>query len=48
MLLIKNGRVIDPASNADATQDVLLDKGVVAKVGAIFLRMVRRCSTRLD
>lgn len=34
MLLIKNGRVIDPASNADATQDVLLDKGVVAKVGA--------------
>jgi dihydroorotase len=34
MLLIKNGRVIDPASNTDATQDVLLDKGVVAKVGA--------------
>ncbi len=34
MLLIKNGRVIDPASGTDATQDVLLDKGRVAKIGA--------------
>jgi dihydroorotase len=34
MLLIKNGRVVDPASGTDATQDLLLDKGVVAKIGA--------------
>ncbi len=34
MLLIKNGRVIDPASGVDAVQDVLLDNGVISKVGA--------------
>jgi dihydroorotase len=34
MLLIKNGRVIDPGSGTDAAQDVLLDKGAIAKVGA--------------
>ncbi len=34
MLLIKNGRVIDPAANIDAAQDVLIDKGAIAKVGA--------------
>jgi len=34
MLLIKNGRVLDPASKTDATLDVLLDGGRVAQVGA--------------
>jgi len=34
MLLIKNGRVLDPASKTDAALDVLLDGGRVAQVGA--------------
>jgi dihydroorotase len=34
MLLIKNGRVLDPASKTDATQDVLLDGPRIAKIGA--------------
>ncbi|MFZ0882957.1 MAG: dihydroorotase [Candidatus Acidiferrales bacterium] len=33
MLLIKNGRVLDPASKTDSTQDVLLEGGRVAKIG---------------
>jgi len=32
MLLIKNGRVLDPASGTDAAMDVLLDAGRVAKI----------------
>jgi dihydroorotase len=32
-LLIKQGRVIDPASGTDAEQDVLIAGGVIAKVG---------------
>ena len=34
MLLIKNGRVIDPASRTDASMDVLLDGERISKVGA--------------
>jgi len=34
MLLIKNGRVIDPASRADAAMDVLLDGERISKIGA--------------
>jgi dihydroorotase len=34
MLLIKNGRVLDPASKTDATFDVLLDGGRISKIGA--------------
>jgi dihydroorotase len=34
MLLIKNGRVLDPASKTDASLDVLLDGGRISKVGA--------------
>ena len=34
MLLIKNGRVIDPAAGTDAALDVLIDKGAIANVGA--------------
>src|ERR1700693_5748813 len=34
MLLIKNGRVLDPATKADATNDVLLDGVRIAKIGA--------------
>src|ERR1700674_926 len=33
MLLIKNGRVVDPASKTDATLDVLLDGGKIKEVG---------------
>src|SRR5579862_9723582 len=34
MLLIKNGRVLDPATKTDAILDVLLDRERVSKVGA--------------
>ena len=34
MLLVKNGRVIDPASNIDAPRDVLMDGGKIAEVAA--------------
>jgi dihydroorotase len=34
MLLIKNGRVLDPATKTDATLDVLLDGDRISKVGA--------------
>jgi dihydroorotase len=34
MLLVKNGRVIDPASGTDAVVDVLLDGALISKVGA--------------
>src|SRR6202162_2535365 len=34
MLLIKNGRVLDPASRTDAALDVLLDGERIAQVGA--------------
>jgi dihydroorotase len=34
MLLIKNGRVLDPASKTDAALDVLLDGEKIAKLGA--------------
>jgi dihydroorotase len=33
MLLIKNGRVLDPATNSDSAQDVLLDGDRIAKIG---------------
>ncbi|MHB8756038.1 MAG: dihydroorotase [Candidatus Acidiferrales bacterium] len=34
MLLIKNGRVLDPASKTDARLDILIDKGRIAKLAA--------------
>jgi dihydroorotase len=34
MLLVKNGRVIDPASGTDTSMDVLLDGERISKVGA--------------
>src|SRR5271168_4700301 len=34
MLLIKYGRVLDPATKTDATNDVLLDGARIAKIGA--------------
>ena len=33
MILIRNGRVVDPANALDAVQDVLIDDGVVKRVG---------------
>ena len=34
MLLIKNGRVLDPASKTDAVRDILLDGETIAEIGA--------------
>src|SRR5271167_2675367 len=34
MLLIKNGRVLDPSSGTDASLDILLDGPRISKVGA--------------
>jgi dihydroorotase len=34
MLLIKNGRVLDPSSNSDASLDILLDGPLISRVGA--------------
>ena len=34
MLLVKNGRVLDPASKTDAAQDVLIDEERIAEVAA--------------
>jgi dihydroorotase len=34
MLLIKNGRVLDPAGKTDAAQDILLDGDKIAEIGA--------------
>src|SRR6202167_5637054 len=34
MLLIKNGRVLDPSSNTDAALDVLVDVSRISMVGA--------------
>ena len=31
-LIIKNGRVIDPANNLDGEYDVLIDKGLIQAV----------------
>lgn len=32
-LLIKNGRIIDPASNLDLVGDLLIEEGIVSKIG---------------
>ena len=34
MLLIKNGRVLDPAGKTDAARDILLDGEKIAEIGA--------------
>lgn len=34
-ILIKNGRVIDPASNLDEITDILIEKGKISKIGKI-------------
>jgi dihydroorotase len=34
MLLIKNGRVLDPASKTDAVRDILLDGEIIAEIAA--------------
>ena len=35
LLLIKNGRVIDPANKVDSNVDVLVRDGIVAEVGKV-------------
>ena len=49
MLLIKNGRVIDPASKTDAAQDILLDGEKIVELaapGKLTQRSQRRRSLR--
>jgi len=43
-LLIKNGRVLDPASNTYATLAVLPDVDRISQVGAISKQLVRKFS----
>src|SRR6266508_3830289 len=33
MILLKGGRVVDPANGIDGVRDVLIDGGVIARVG---------------
>ena len=33
-LLLKGGRIVDPANGIDGTRDLLIVDGVIAKVGA--------------
>ena len=33
MLLIKNGRVIDPANNIDAVLDIFINQGKIIRIG---------------
>ena len=33
MLLIKNARVVDPATNTDAVMDILIDQGMIIETG---------------
>ena len=42
LLLIKNGRVIDPATKTDATNDLLLDGVRIARIGTGFICAGRR------
>lgn len=37
-MLIKNGRVIDPASNTDDIRDILVEDGVIAEVAKVLTR----------
>ena len=49
MLLIKNGRVLDPASKTDAVRDLLLDGETIAEIAATgenFSRQRRRSLRR--
>ena len=43
MLLIKNGRVVDPASKTEGPRDILLDGERIVEIAAPWLtRMARR------
>jgi dihydroorotase len=44
-LLIKNGRVVDPASNLDGKRDILIEGGKIKKIGA---RVVGRGARVID
>ncbi|MHC4744494.1 MAG: hypothetical protein ACYS8Z_21475 [Planctomycetota bacterium] len=47
-LLIKNGRVIDPANNIDKKCDVLVGEGVIAQVGKIEGAQASAAETVID
>jgi len=47
-ILIKNGRVIDPASGTDAAADVLIRKGKIAKVGRVSAGAAGRTATTIN
>ena len=44
-VLLKGGRVIDPAQKIDATIDVLVDKGVIAAIGHFMIVQAHRLAT---
>jgi dihydroorotase len=44
-LILKGGRVIDPASGRDETADIAIGDGRVSEVGAICPRTVPRLPT---
>ena len=49
MLVIKNGRVIDPATNTDAPRDILIDGDKIAEVaqpGSLRAVQIGRASCR--
>jgi len=51
MLLIQNGRVLDPASKTDAAMDVLLDGEIIKEIAApgnSLRSKMRRSSTPRD
>ena len=47
MLLIKNGRVVDPKSGLDTQADVLVDGKKVVKIAEISMREMPKLSMRL-
>ena len=47
-LLIRNGRVIDPANGVDAVQDVLVQDGLIAQTGRHIERAAREGAEVLD
>ena len=44
-LLIKHGRLIDPATNYDAVADILIEGGMIKKIAP---KINRSCDERID
>ncbi len=48
MLLVKNGRVLDPQTGLDKTCDILIDGKRIVKLRSQFLLTLNRCLMRQD